>query len=71
MRQEVSRLRVEKERLYSRHTEMNSSLEQSDKERKEVKEELREIKFREKRLLRDYSELEEENIAMQKQVSID
>ncbi|XP_072181811.1 protein bicaudal D-like isoform X1 [Diadema setosum] len=69
MRQEVSRLRVENERLHSRHHDMVSSVEQHEKERKELKEELREIKFREKRLLRDYSELEEENIAMQKQNS--
>ncbi|XP_067003481.1 protein bicaudal D isoform X2 [Anabrus simplex] len=32
--------------------------------------ELREIKFRETRLITDYSELEEENIALQKQVSV-
>ena len=69
MRQEVSRLRVENERLHSRYAETVVSMDTFEKERKELKENLREIKFREKRLLRDYSELEEENIAMQKQVS--
>lgn len=36
---------------------------------KKLRTELREIKFRETRLITDYSELEEENIALQKQVS--
>ena len=38
-------------------------------ERKTLKSELKELKFRETRLLSDYSELEEENIGLQKQVS--
>lgn len=36
---------------------------------KKLRTELREIKFRENRLIADYSELEEENIGLQKQVS--
>ena len=39
-------------------------------ERKTLKAELKELKFRETRLLSDYSELEEENIGLQKQVSV-
>ena len=39
-------------------------------ERKTLKSELKELKFRETRLLSDYSELEEENIGLQKQVSV-
>ena len=35
-----------------------------------MKSELKELKFRETRLLSDYSELEEENIGLQKQVSV-
>lgn len=39
-------------------------------ERKTLKAELKELKYRETRLLSDYSELEEENISLQKQVSV-
>lgn len=39
-------------------------------ERKTLKSELKELKYRETRLLSDYSELEEENIGLQKQVSV-
>lgn len=43
---------------------------EADNERKNLRAELKEIKFRETRLLTDYSELEEENITLQKQVSV-
>lgn len=39
-------------------------------ERKTLKSELKELKYRETRLLSDYSELEEENISLQKQISV-
>jgi hypothetical protein len=44
--------------------------EEKELERKNLRSELREIKFRETRLITDYSELEEENISLQKQVSV-
>lgn len=44
--------------------------EEGDIERKNLRSELREYKLRETRMMTDYSELEEENIGLQKQVSI-
>lgn len=38
-------------------------------QRSRMREEIREYKFREGRMLQDYTELEEENISLQKQVS--
>lgn len=38
-------------------------------QRTRMREEIREYKFRESRLLQDYTELEEENISLQKLVS--
>lgn len=38
-------------------------------QRTRMREEMQEVKFRESRLLQDYTELEEENISLQKQVS--
>lgn len=40
-----------------------------DLQRSRMREEIREYKFRESRLLQDYTELEEENISLQKLVS--
>lgn len=41
----------------------------TDAEKAKLKAELKELKFRETRLMSEYSELEEENITLQKQVS--
>ena len=41
----------------------------SELQRSRMREEIREYKFREARLLQDYTELEEENITLQKLVS--
>ena len=49
---------------------MDKYKEEKELERKNLRSELREIKFRETRLISDYSELEEENISLQKQVSV-
>lgn len=46
----------------------NSELEKL--QRGQLRDDLREYKVREARLLQDYSELEEENISLQKQVSV-
>ncbi|KAG1657523.1 Protein bicaudal D 2 [Nymphon striatum] len=66
---ELERCQAEKERIVSENIELTKSYELSDWEKKNLKSELRELKFRETRLLSDYSELEEENIGLQKQVS--
>lgn len=39
-------------------------------QRSRLRDDIKEYKFREARLLQDYSELEEENIALQKHVSV-
>lgn len=39
-------------------------------QRSRLRDDIKEYKFREARLLQDYSELEEENISLQKQVSV-
>lgn len=39
-------------------------------QRGRLRDDIKEYKFREARLLQDYSELEEENISLQKQVSV-
>lgn len=39
-------------------------------QRGRLRDDIKEYKFREARLLQDYSELEEENISLQKQVSL-
>lgn len=39
-------------------------------QRSQLRDDIREYKVRETRLLQDYSELEEENISLQKQVSV-
>ena len=43
-------------------------MEQLEALKKQMKKELKELKFRETRNLQDYSELEEENISLQKAV---
>lgn len=66
---ELHRVQEEKERLQTEHSELTKQLEVIDWERKTTKNELRELKLRESRLLQDMNELEEENISLQKQVS--
>lgn len=39
-------------------------------QRSQLRDDIKEYKFRESRLLQDYTELEEENISLQKQVSV-
>uniref|UniRef100_A0A915AUG7 Protein bicaudal D n=1 Tax=Parascaris univalens TaxID=6257 RepID=A0A915AUG7_PARUN len=67
--QELDRYRSDLERLQTLHTNASETALDLDTQKKHLKEELRELKLREQRLLSDYSELEEENIGLQKQVS--
>ena len=69
-RQELERVVEERNRMINENNELSKCKEESDSEMKSLRTELREMKFRETRLLADYSELEEENISLQKQVSI-
>ncbi|XP_055789959.1 protein bicaudal D homolog 1-like isoform X5 [Salvelinus fontinalis] len=59
----------ESERLNTVLQEHKESNEMLELQRSRMREEIREYKFREARLLQDYTELEEENITLQKLVS--
>ncbi|KAM3878439.1 protein bicaudal D homolog 2-like [Diretmus argenteus] len=61
---------AENDRLASIALEMRESSELAELQRCQLRDDIREYKVRETRLLQDYSELEEENISLQKQVSV-
>ena len=65
---ELERLKNEKTGALSELTEVQKACEVYEHELKQIKSEVKEYRFRETRLLTDYSELEEENVALQKQV---
>ena len=44
-------------------------VEQLEAQNRQLRKDLKEIKFRESRTMADYSELEEENVALQKQLA--
>lgn len=69
LRHELDRVTTERDRMLQENTDMGKDKEDRSMECKKLRTELREIKFRETRLITDYSELEEENIALQKQVA--
>ncbi|KAK9975569.1 hypothetical protein ABG768_020820 [Culter alburnus] len=68
-RSQASCTQAENERLGSILQELRESNEMLELQRSRMREEIREYKFREARLLQDYTELEEENISLQKLVS--
>ncbi|PSN58008.1 Protein bicaudal D [Blattella germanica] len=70
LRQELERVVNERDRVMQDNYDLDKYKEERELERKNLRSELREIKFRETRLITDYSELEEENISLQKQVSV-
>ncbi|XP_041711823.2 protein bicaudal D homolog 2 [Coregonus clupeaformis] len=59
----------ENERLASITQEMRENSQVVELQRTRLRDDIKEYKFREARLLQDYTELEEENISLQKQVS--
>ncbi|XP_038552921.1 protein bicaudal D homolog 2 [Micropterus salmoides] len=61
---------AENERLSSIALEMRENSELAELQRGQLRDDIREYKVREARLLQDYSELEDENISLQKQVSV-
>ncbi|XP_066158406.1 protein bicaudal D [Euwallacea fornicatus] len=69
LRHELDRVTTERDRMLQENNDMGKDKEDRSMECKRLRTELREIKFRENRLIADYSELEEENIALQKQVA--
>ncbi|XP_016299484.1 protein bicaudal D homolog 1-like [Sinocyclocheilus anshuiensis] len=68
-RSQASCTQTENERLSTILLELRESNEMLELQRSRMREEIREYKFREARLLQDYTELEEENISLQKLVS--
>ncbi|XP_051528543.1 protein bicaudal D homolog 2-like isoform X1 [Myxocyprinus asiaticus] len=60
---------AENERLATLALELRENNEMVDLQRNRLHDDIREYKIRESRLLQDYTELEEENISLQKQVS--
>ncbi|CAO2607272.1 Protein bicaudal D homolog 1 [Lemmus lemmus] len=65
----VTNVQAENERLTVVVQELKENNEMVELQRIRMKDEIREYKFRETRLLQDYTELEEENITLQKLVS--
>nr|XP_006009936.2 PREDICTED: protein bicaudal D homolog 1 isoform X2 [Latimeria chalumnae] len=65
----VSNVQGENERINAIVQDLRESNEMLELQRLRMKDEIREYKFREARLLQDYTELEEENITLQKLVS--
>lgn len=70
LRHELDRVICERDRMLQENSDMGKDKEDREIECKKLRAELREIKFRESRLITDYSELEDENISLQKQVSV-
>ena len=62
------RLSTETERLTQLNSDITHQLENLESQRTQLKKEVKELKFRETRNLADCSELEDENIQLQKQV---
>ncbi|XP_038595583.1 protein bicaudal D homolog 2-like, partial [Micropterus salmoides] len=60
----------ENERLNSITQEMRENSQMVELQRNQLRDDIKEYKFLEARLLQDYTELEEENISLQKQVSM-
>lgn len=65
----MDRVRNERDRMLQENSEIGRDKHDADTEKLKLKSELKDLKFRETRMLADYSELEEENITLQKQVS--
>lgn len=65
----MTQYKIEVERLQTEHTNNINKLTALEAERKNLREELKELKNREQLLMNDNNELEEENITLQKQVS--
>ncbi|KAK9307970.1 hypothetical protein QLX08_001877 [Tetragonisca angustula] len=69
LRHELERVQAERDHALQEREEVGKDHQQAETERKSLRTMLRECRFREARLLQDYSELEDENISLQKQVS--
>lgn len=69
LRHELERVTNERDRMLQENNDIGRDKSDTEAEKVRLKAELKELKYRETRMLTDYSELEEENISLQKQVS--
>ncbi len=69
-KQGFEKLTVENVRIVGSATEQQQLVDELEAERRQLKKDVKEYKFRESRNLADYAELEEENVGLQKQVGI-
>lgn len=69
-KQNQERLKSEHSLMSSLVSDLQTKCDQLEDQRRQLKSELKEYKIRENRNIADYSELEEENISLQKQVSL-
>ncbi|KFP83348.1 Protein bicaudal D 2, partial [Apaloderma vittatum] len=70
LRNVLANTQSENERLNSVAQELREVNQNVEIQRTRLRDDIKEYKFREARLLQDYTELEEENICLQKQVSV-
>ena len=68
-RDEVRRLKQEKDSCEQDYHDLTKTKDETHVELKDMRAQLRDFKYRETRMLSEYSELEEENIMLQKQIS--
>ena len=61
--------RSDLEKLQALHATTLETVKAFETQKRHLREELKDLKAREQRLLNDYTELEEENIGLQKQVN--
>lgn len=66
----MDRVVAERDRMLQENCDIGKDKVERENERAKLRTELRDMKYRETRMLADYSELEEENIGLQKQVSM-
>ncbi|NXV37451.1 BICD2 protein, partial [Rissa tridactyla] len=71
LRNVLANTQSENERLNSVAQELKEVNQNVEIQRARLRDDIKEYKFREARLLQDYTELEEENICLQKQVSVE
>lgn len=67
-KQQLERAQTENDVMSKQIAELSQQVEQLESQRKQMKKEIKELKYRESRNLSDYSELEEENISLQKAI---
>ncbi|XP_028309973.1 protein bicaudal D homolog 2-like isoform X1 [Gouania willdenowi] len=69
-RNNLANTQSENERINAIAQETRENSQMMELQRNQLRDDIKEYKFRESRLLQDYTELEEENISLQKQVSV-